>query len=178
MTRKKIRIPIREGKPTSCIVCGGILHIKSEHYCSPNCQGAYKAPTGKEKPPFLSKWKIRKTKEAKDPLISIRSKIRTKTNDLLRRGKLVKRPCLVCGSKDVLPHHEDYSNPFKVIWLCEQHHKEYHDGKISLFNGKLKWDPGRLIPKTKKVGFPKKKYQQIEKSFYSKSREQGRCSVK
>jgi len=87
MTRKKIQISIREGKPTSCIVCGGILHRKSEYYCNPNCQGAYTAPTGKEKPPFLSKWKIRKIKEAKDPLISIRSKVRRKTNDLLKKGQ-------------------------------------------------------------------------------------------
>lgn len=165
MTRKKIKIPVRERKPTSCIVCGGILHRKSEYYCSPNCEGEYRAPAGEEKPLFLSKWKMRKIKEAKDPLISIRRKVRRKTNDLIKEGKLKKRPCLVCGKKDVLPHHEDYSNPFKIIWLCEQHHKDYHDGKIALFNGKLKWDPNRLTRVRGKVSFPKKKYQQMKDNF-------------
>ena len=30
---------------------------------------------------------------------------------------------------------------FQVIWLCEHHHEEYHEGKIALFGGKLRWDP-------------------------------------
>ncbi len=83
-------------------------------------------------------------------------------------GKLSKKLCIVCGKKEVLAHHENYSNPFKVIWLCEQHHKDYHDGKIELYNGELKWDPKRLIPKNEKASFPRKKYQKVAKNFYNK----------
>jgi len=169
MAKGKIEIPFREGKPTSCIVCGGELHRKSEYYCSKNCEGNYPhKQSDKDKPPFLSKWKIRKSKEARDPLIQIRRKTRRKTNDLLKVGKLKKRPCLVCENKDVIPHHEDYSNPFSVLWLCEEHHKDYHEGKIALFNGKLKWDPIRLTQMKSKVNFPTKKYRQIEHSFSKK----------
>jgi hypothetical protein len=57
-----------------------------------------------------------------------------------------------------VPHHEDYRNPFKVIWLCEDHHEEYHDGKIALFGGRLRWDPKRLTEVGANVGYPKKKY--------------------
>lgn len=55
MAKGKIEIPFREGKPTSCIVCGAELHRKSEYYCSKNCEGNYPhKQSDKEKPPFLS----------------------------------------------------------------------------------------------------------------------------
>lgn len=150
MAKKKIHISVREGKPSTCIVCGKELHLKSEFYCNPHCHDAHSSSEGKEKPPFLSKWKIRKRKDAKDPLIGFRQKTRAKTRDLLKQGRLKKRPCAVCQSQDVLPHHENYTDAFNVIWLCEKHHNAYHDGEISLFNGKLRWNPEKLIPK----GYP------------------------
>ncbi len=169
MPKKKIIISVRAGMPTSCIVCNGVIHRKSEHYCSKHCENVYKEPIDEKKAPFLSKWKVRKLKEERDPLIRERKKVRRKTNDLIREGKLRKKACIVCGKKNVLPHHEDYSNPFKIIWLCEEDHKDYHDGKITLFNGRLKWDPTRLTKTRGKVnGFPKEKYQQINNVFAKK----------
>ena len=44
----------------------------------------------------------------------------------LRRGKLIKQPCQVCGSEEVSAHHEDYSKPLEVVWLCHTHHMERH----------------------------------------------------
>src|SRR4030066_383447 len=84
MTRKKIQIAIREGKPTSCIVCGGKLHNKSEYYCSLKCESEYRPSISTGKPSFLSKWKVRKNKELKDPLVVIRKKVRRKTNNLIK----------------------------------------------------------------------------------------------
>ena len=46
--------------------------------------------------------------------------------DALRLGLLKKKPCNVCGEKKVQGHHEDYSKPLKVDWLCQQHHMERH----------------------------------------------------
>lgn len=37
-----------------------------------------------------------------------------------RRGKLVRRPCALCGSADSQMHHEDYSKPLDVTWLCTE----------------------------------------------------------
>ena len=67
-------------------------------------------------PAFLSKWKLRKYKEFKDPLSVLRKKTRRKTNDLLKKGIIQKQPCVVCGKHDVIAHHEDYSRPNDVIW--------------------------------------------------------------
>lgn len=42
----------------------------------------------------------------------------------VRNGTLQKKPCKVCGSKEVQAHHEDYNYPLQVIWLCHIHHYE------------------------------------------------------
>lgn len=44
----------------------------------------------------------------------------------LKRGHLVKQPCEVCGVEKVDAHHEDYSKPLDVRWLCRKHHMELH----------------------------------------------------
>ncbi len=43
----------------------------------------------------------------------------------IRSGKLVKKPCS-CGSKEVMAHHEDYSKPLEVIWMCRKCHTDLH----------------------------------------------------
>jgi hypothetical protein len=44
----------------------------------------------------------------------------------LRTGNIQKQPCFVCGSLNSHAHHEDYSKPLDVIWLCPKHHKRLH----------------------------------------------------
>jgi len=44
----------------------------------------------------------------------------------LRARKLTKEPCVVCGNLKSEAHHEDYSKPLEVIWLCRIHHMERH----------------------------------------------------
>lgn len=45
----------------------------------------------------------------------------------LRNGSLKKSPCQVCGSTTrIHGHHDDYSQPLVVAWLCHQHHMERH----------------------------------------------------
>lgn len=48
-------------------------------------------------------------------------------NNALRKGEIQKQPCCVCGSTTrIHGHHEDYSRPLDVVWLCPLHHAEYH----------------------------------------------------
>lgn len=44
----------------------------------------------------------------------------------VRKGILVKQPCVDCGSPVTVAHHEDYSKPLDVIWLCQKHHLQRH----------------------------------------------------
>lgn len=42
-------------------------------------------------------------------------------------GKIHKLPCSVCGTNArVEAHHEDYSKPLAVVFLCDKHHKRRH----------------------------------------------------
>jgi hypothetical protein len=48
-------------------------------------------------------------------------------SEALKRGDLMKQPCEVCGSTmRVEGHHEDYSKPLEVKWLCKLHHRQRH----------------------------------------------------
>lgn len=44
----------------------------------------------------------------------------------LRLGKLSRQACERCGDKATEAHHDDYSKPLKVRWLCKMHHVEAH----------------------------------------------------
>ena len=44
----------------------------------------------------------------------------------IRSGKLVRGACAVCGAREVDAHHDDYSRPLAVTWLCRQHHLHVH----------------------------------------------------
>lgn len=52
-----------------------------------------------------------------------------KVKRALLNGELVKKVCSVCGDKKSLAHHEDYTKPLSVIWLCSKHHMTLHHGK-------------------------------------------------
>lgn len=44
----------------------------------------------------------------------------------VRSGRLLRRPCEVCGTEPAHAHHDDYSKPLDVRWLCPAHHGEEH----------------------------------------------------
>lgn len=53
----------------------------------------------------------------------IKLRARDAARRALKRGDLVRQPCK-CGEKKVQMHHEDYTKPLEVIWLCVRcHHK-------------------------------------------------------
>lgn len=44
----------------------------------------------------------------------------------IRDDRLKKEPCVICGKFPVHAHHEDYSEPLVVVWLCREHHGMIH----------------------------------------------------
>jgi ribosomal protein S27AE len=53
--------------------------------------------------------------------------IRHKTKNAIQDGKIIKKPCSTCGAIKAQAHHQDYGDPFNIIWLCASCHKKQHD---------------------------------------------------
>lgn len=52
---------------------------------------------------------------------------RTKVRSAIHSGHLERESCAVCGiNENVHAHHKDYENPFDIVWLCVEHHREAH----------------------------------------------------
>lgn len=56
----------------------------------------------------------------------VKMRARSMANTHLRRGKIKRKPCENCGSKKAQMHHEDYSKPLEVRWLCRRCHVQHH----------------------------------------------------
>ena len=57
----------------------------------------------------------------------IRQAARDYLNRLIRQNVVKRLNCEVCGSnKNVEAHHDDYTRPLDVLWLCRVHHDEHH----------------------------------------------------
>ena len=54
-------------------------------------------------------------------------------NNAIRDGRIKQESCVVCGKEKTQGHHEDYSRPLDVVWLCVRHHQDRH---IHLRNAK------------------------------------------
>lgn len=44
----------------------------------------------------------------------------------IRSRGLERKPCEVCGASKTHAHHDNYSKPLDVRWLCPVHHAEAH----------------------------------------------------
>jgi predicted nucleic acid-binding Zn ribbon protein len=132
-------------RPDSCIQCGAELHRKSEYFCSKACAEIYNRIEERSKIQFLSKKKLRKSKLERDQWTERRQKTRKKTKQLIKEGKIKQSNCNVCGSIETIPHHEDYGDPFDIVWLCEAHHKAYHKEQITILGGRRRWNNDKLI---------------------------------
>ena len=52
---------------------------------------------------------------------------RKQLRNAIRRGEIRRQPCEVCGqSEKIHGHHEDYTKPLDVKWLCPDHHALRH----------------------------------------------------
>lgn len=55
----------------------------------------------------------------------------TAVNNAVRDKRLKRQPCEKCGNPKSEAHHDDYSKPLDVRWLCFRHHREVH-GQVTM----------------------------------------------
>lgn len=71
-----------------------------------------------------NKVRYRERFQAKFPL---KAEAHRQVKNALRRGELMRKPCEVCGAVNrIHAHHDDYSRPLTVRWLCQPHHLQLH----------------------------------------------------
>lgn len=87
------------------------VHDRKARYCL-TCQAAY-----------MREW--RKTHPLNDAHKK-RDSARSIAAVYKRRGKLVPKPCQMCGCADVEMHHPDHELPLQVAWLCRPCHLDWH----------------------------------------------------
>jgi hypothetical protein len=45
----------------------------------------------------------------------------------IEKGQIKKDKCEMCSEKkDILAHHDDYTEPLNIKWLCRKHHSSWH----------------------------------------------------
>lgn len=71
--------------------------------------------------------KIRPSYESKRDIVKVMA--RRKLQHAVASGAIKRQPCSVCKDPNTHGHHEDYSQPLNVIWLCKKHHDEIHRNK-------------------------------------------------
>lgn len=61
----------------------------------------------------------------------VKARARARVVKAVREGRLVRLSCEDCGNGDAQTegHHEDYSKPMEVIWLCKKCHIKRHTGR-------------------------------------------------
>lgn len=127
--------------PTVCSKCGTAYErkpwqIRRRNYFCPDCR----APGGKNRPGYHKDWgktyyadpavKARRAENQRryngNPDTRMAHEARWKVARAIEAGRLVRQPCEKCGNPKSHGHHDDYSKPLQVRWLCKKHHDEHH----------------------------------------------------
>lgn len=113
------RGPVAAGSVVPCNTCGKDFtmtpsQVKRRDYMCAHCVDAGRARRGK--PKQVNRNARRRRWES----------IRLKITQALNSGRLKKLPCEVCGNPKTHAHHEDYTKPLVVKWLCPLHHWAEH----------------------------------------------------
>ncbi len=108
----------KDGRDNDCKECSS---IRSKKYYLDNLEkqrirkrNYYKTDTGK-----LNAYKNNKSMFNKH---HTKYRARQKLCYAVKTGKLIRKPCEICGEKKTQGHHEDYLKPLSVRWLCDLHH--------------------------------------------------------
>jgi predicted RNA-binding Zn-ribbon protein involved in translation (DUF1610 family) len=150
---EKDRISRKNLVPFECLLCGVVFQARSDKirigqtkYCSRSCSGkAGSQIFHKDKVPkenlTHSKPRIKSAAPKTRAEINRRKKLLERQRypekfkariiaqrALRRRNKSADKSCEKCGDKEVQMHHDDYSKPLEVRWLCRKHHNEEHRG--------------------------------------------------
>lgn len=113
-----------------CDTCSKpFLGIKKRKYCCLGCAPRHQGP-------IIPGTNIAEQYNARHARYRAKNPEKVKAGQLARdavyAGKIKKQPCEICGCLDSQMHHQNYTKPFEVNWLCYKHHRDVHKGLIKL----------------------------------------------
>ena len=104
-------VSVKQFDVVECSKCGALHGRVGQRYCVP-CHNAYMREWRKAHP---------LTKEQR-----IKDTCRSYANVYKGRGHIERQNCQECGAGNSQMHHEDYSKPLDVTWLCRPCHLHIH----------------------------------------------------
>lgn len=117
-----------DGTRPDCKVCRRETkrkyHAKNRVTINANTR-AWRKRNPKKAAASMSRWYARKAERTGCTVSA-----RTAVNQAVKAGLLQQQPCEVCDAKKVEGHHDDYTKPLDVRWLCLKHHCEVH-GRVA-----------------------------------------------
>lgn len=127
----RIAIPLSERVVPAIKACGVCKTVKesdcfNRDYGRKDCLSARCRDCDSEKAFLYRKSESVRIKQRDAKRGDAKVSARTSFNTRVKRGKILKQPCRVCGDKEAQGHHEDYAKPYDVIWLCRKHHAQRH----------------------------------------------------
>jgi hypothetical protein len=133
---------VRRKVAAVCVQCGvDFMTLPQQirrgggRYCSKQCFGDHSIATGRFRGENNPRWlggvskgpgANMRYKRRADAAHPTHVAARKAVQQAVKRGDLVRLPCEVCGSPKSAGHHDDYSKPLEVRWLCRTHHDELH----------------------------------------------------
>lgn len=115
---------LRDGRSTQCKVCRN----KNARVYRNRPEIRKKLRTYfvryRQRPEVAAKIKTRSRnyKQDNQPKIKAHATI----NNAIQAGRLVRQPCEICNKPNAEAHHDDYTQPLRVRWLCHKHHVQHH----------------------------------------------------
>lgn len=103
--------------------------------CSLGCAAALAAKNREQRGSANNNWKGGKKKDKAKMLAERRNYVLANPEkaiahrlawNAIRAGTLKPMPCERCGKEKTDAHHDDYSKPLAVRWLCRAHHMQHH----------------------------------------------------
>lgn len=116
--------PFTPGRSPLCYGCGKSKGNINQSYCSA-CRNESKRKLRLVKiqsKDFVVEERANLRKKYESPLLRFQHRARRSSFAAIKDGTLIRKPCEVCGDEKVDGHHDDYSKPLDVRWLCRKHH--------------------------------------------------------
>jgi ribosomal protein L44E len=124
------------GDEAICKTCSGAFAVKPWNLttgtfeCQP-CVNARQRRNWRDSPEkhrdALKAWRRRNPTGPLTGESKLRADARRDANKAIRSGQLVRQPCESCGTSNrVQAHHDDYSKPLDVRWMCSECHARHH----------------------------------------------------